>query len=420
MKWRSPGVTLRVRRVVPPALLFVLALLAYIAASWIGAMNALPVEGAGLSVVQAAFLVFVAVGAVVAVLRPEHHVGWLLCVIGVAGQLQGLALAAGLYTAPPNGPALPAWVLDPWLMPPLRNLWVVSFSGLGLLLFIFPNGRLFSRQITAGLAVAVFTIVVGLVTSSSQTATATEATRFPLFDALFSADTADALYARGQTLSALSLMALLVLGAISIVVRLRRARGVERQQMKWFAYAAVVLALVFVGTAIAFFSPLRALDPGARIPPAMFGGVPFLLALIALPIGAAVAILRYRLYEIDVLINRTLVYGLLSAALAATYFAGVVVLQAALRPLTGGSEVAVALSTLSVVALFAPLRRRIQAAVDRRFYRSRYDAARTLDAFGVRLRNEVDLDSVRADLLDVVGDTLRPAHASLWLREARR
>ena len=147
---------------------------------------------------------------------------------------------------------------------------------------------------------------------------------------------------------------------------------------------------------------------------------PFVLALIALPIGAAVAILRYRLYDIDVLINRTLVYGALTATLAATYFAAVVVLQAALRPLTGGSEVAVALSTLAVVALFAPLRRRIQAAVDRRFYRSRYDAARTLDAFSAALSHEVDLDAVRSDLIDAVAQTVQPAHVSLWLRKARR
>jgi hypothetical protein len=401
-----------------PGLLFVLALLAYLATSWIGSMNAAPVEGAGFSIVVTAFLGYSAIGALVAVRRPEHHIGWLLCVIGFSAQVQGLALAAAQYTPAPGGLILPGWIVDPWLMPPLRNLWVVTFSGLGLLLLIFPNTRLFSRPLVPGLALAAFAIVVGLVTSSSPTATTS--TRFPLFDAFFSADVADRLYALGQTMSGLAIGALLIPGAISMVVRLRRARGVERQQMKWIAYAAVVLALVFVGGAIVFFSPLRALDPGARIPPAMFGGVPFALALIALPIGAAVAILRYRLYDIDVLINRTLVYGLLTAALAGTYFAGVVVLQAALRPITGGSEVAVALSTLSVVALFAPLRRRIQAAVDRRFYRSRYDAQRTLDAFGARLRNEVDLDSVRSDLLDVIADTVHPAHASVWLREASR
>jgi hypothetical protein len=268
------------------------------------------------------------------------------------------------------------------------------------------------------LAVAAFTIVVGLVTSASQTSTSE--TRFPLFDALLSSDTADGLYDLGQAVSGFSLLALLVLGAMSMVVRLRRARGVERQQMKWFAYAAVVLALVFVGTAIAFFSPLRALDPGARIPPAMFGGAPFLLALIALPIGAAVAILRYRLYDIDVLINRTVVYGATSAAIGATFFLGIVALQAVLRPLTSGSELAVAASTLVSFALFQPIRRLVQDAVNQRFDRSRYDAARTVDAFADQLRDEVDLDALTAELVGVVSRTMSPAHASLWLREHAR
>ena len=406
-----------------PGLLFAVALLMYLATLWIGSVNAMPADGAegsgaGFSVMLSAFLGYAAIGAFVAARRPDNPVGWLFCVMGVVAQLQGLATTTVTYAAASGGSALPGWLLDPWLMSPLRNLWVVSFSALGLLLLLFPNGRLFSPSMAHGRALAAFTIVIGLVTSGS--AVPPTAMRFPLFDALFSADTADRLYGLGRTTSGLSSMALLVLGAISMVVRLRRARGLERQQLKWFAYAAVVFALVVVGTAIAFFSPLRALDPDAQIPPAMFGGGPFLLALIALPIGAAVAILRYRLYDIDVLINRTLVYGALTAVLAATYFAAVVVLGAALRPLTGGGEVAVALSTLAVVGLFAPLRRRIQTVVDRRFYRSRYDAQRTFDTFGARLRDEVDLDSVRADLLDVVRDTVRPAHASVWLRQTRR
>ena len=138
------------------------------------------------------------------------------------------------------------------------------------------------------------------------------------------------------------------------------------------------------------------------------------------PLSVVVAILRYRLFDIDRLINRTLVYGALSATLLAMYVLLVLALSALLRPLTGSSDLAVAGSTLAVVAAFGPLRARIQRAVDRRFYRSRYDAARAVDAFGARLRSEVDLDSVRADLIDVVYDTVSPAHASVWLREARR
>lgn len=406
----------RVTRILP-WVLFGISLSAYFAAIWLELLAGAPAGGSGSgpssAVVLGAFLAYALVGAVVASRRPANDIGWLLCGMGPIAQVQGLASAIVAYAALPAGQVIPGWLVDPWLMAPLRNLWVVSFSAVGLLLLVFPNGRLFSRALAPGLALATFTIVVGLVTSGSAQP---PAMRFPLFDALLPPDLADRLYELGQGTSGISLMALLVLGAISLVVRLARARGVERQQMKWFAYAAVVLALVFVGTAVAFFSPLRALDPSARIPPAMFGGVPFLLALTALPIGAAVAILRYRLYEIDVLINRTIVYGALTAALGTAYVASVLLLQTLLRPFTAGSDIAVAISTLAVVALFQPLRRRIQEAVDRRFYRSRYDAQRTLDAFTARLRDEVDLGSLERELVGVVADTIRPRHISLWLR----
>jgi hypothetical protein len=140
------------------------------------------------------------------------------------------------------------------------------------------------------------------------------------------------------------------------------------------------------------------------------------LLLNTIPVAAGVAVFRYRLYDIDLLINRTLVYALTTAAIGAAFFAGIVMLQSVLRPMTGGSEVAVAVSTLASFALFQPFRRRIQTAVDRRFYRSKYDAERTLDQFAAHLRDEVELEALRGDLLTVVDVTMQPAHASLWLR----
>jgi hypothetical protein len=191
------------------------------------------------------------------------------------------------------------------------------------------------------------------------------------------------------------------LSALSLVVRYRRASGVERQQLKWFALAAVVAASSLVGQLLgeALWNLLDA------------------ATTTALYVAVGVAILRYRLYDIDVLINRTLVYGSLTVLLVATYFGGVVGLQYAFRALTGeGSTLAVVASTLAIAALFNPLRRRVQGFVDRRFYRRKYDAAKTLEAFGARLREETDLDALSNDVVGVARGTMQPAHVSLWLR----
>jgi hypothetical protein len=192
--------------------------------------------------------------------------------------------------------------------------------------------------------------------------------------------------------------------ASSLFVRYRRSSGVQRQQLKWLAFEAILI--------------VPALIYGSFDQSDKWASVTLIAAIAMAPVMIAVAVLRYRLYDIDVLINRAIVYGATTAAIGAAFFAGIVVLQAVLRPLTGGSELAVAASTLLCFALFQPLRRRVQSGVDRRFYRSRYDAGRALDAFTSRLAGEVDLDAVGAELADAVRATVQPTHVSVWLRKA--
>ena len=206
--------------------------------------------------------------------------------------------------------------------------------------------------------------------------------------------------------------------ATSVVLRFRRARGRERLQIKWFAYAgalvAVLLGLAMAGELVADL--LGAERPlGLRLVENAVSA-----SAVGLPLAIGIAVLRHDLYEIDVVINRTLVYGVLTVILAGTYLGLVLLLQLALSPLTEGNELAVAGSTLAVAALFRPARRRIQALVDRRFYRRKYDATQTLAAFSARLREEVELDTLSAELRGVVHETMQPAHVSLWLREAGR
>jgi hypothetical protein len=197
-------------------------------------------------------------------------------------------------------------------------------------------------------------------------------------------------------------------GVISLLVRFRWARGDERQQIKWFASAA---ALTLVWILVFGQASLRGL-------PEVIVALSGLLVIPSIPIATGIAILRYRLYDIDWIINRTLVYGSLSAALALVYFGGVATTQAIFRALTGQEQqpqLAVVISTLLIAALFNPLRRRIQSFIDRRFYRRKYDARKTLEAFSAKLRDETDLDRLGEDLMGMVKETMQPAHVSLWL-----
>jgi hypothetical protein len=200
---------------------------------------------------------------------------------------------------------------------------------------------------------------------------------------------------------------------ISLALRFRRTASVERQQIKWLLYAG---ALTFIMTATV--SPAAPFDlPG--FVSMVLETILLPLALPSIPVAAGIAILKYRLYDIDVVINRTLVYGSLTTALALTYFGGVATTQAIFRALTGQEQqpqLAIVVSTLVIAALFDPLRRRVQAFVDRRFYRRKYDAAKTLAAFSAKLRDETDLEALNSALVGVVRETMQPAHVSLWLR----
>ena len=216
----------------------------------------------------------------------------------------------------------------------------------------------------------------------------------------------DAVY----TIAVVALLILWAAAGVSLVLRLARSSGDERQQMKWFAYTASIFAVFMVATIAVDLSGHAVPDPWEEY---LFVGLILFLAL-----GMAIAILRYRLYDIDLVINRTLVYGTLTALLGGVYLGSVIGLQAAFRATTGqGDAVAVVISTLAIAALFMPLRGRIQDIIDRRFFRRRYDAAQTLAAFSATVRDEVDLERLTGELVAVVENTMQPAHVSLWLRE---
>lgn len=339
-----------------------------------------------------AFLTFSTVGALVASRHAGNAIGWLFC---CAPLLMMGANATGEYARYAHSHSWPGVGAAGWMG---QWSWAVGIGLTGsFLLLLFPDGHLPSPRWrpVAWLAGASITLAfLGFAFGAG-----------PLDSPLQSVDNplgipgAKVLLGPGMIGLGVATLA----AAVSLVVRFRHAGATQRQQLKWFVTAASATVLFFLAEAVS----------GATIPAALP-----LLALASVPVSVGVAILQYRLYEIDRVINRTLVYGALTATLAVAYLGSVLLLQELLSGLTRGSELAVAGSTLAVAALFRPARTRIQDGVDRRFYRRKYDAARTLEAFSTRLRDEVDLDSLSAELRAVVGETMQPAHVSLWLREA--
>jgi hypothetical protein len=341
------------------------------------------------------------VGALIASLRPRNPLGWIFLAVGFSQSLEQFAGTYVEYALVANpganpGSSLPGGALMSWLS---AFTWVPGLSlAITFVPLLFPDGRLPSRRwrpvawlCTVPLAIFVVLQVYlwpyrGQIPLEQRT---------PKLSGLIGA-LSDLLF---------PLMLVCAFACVSsLMFRYRRAAGTERQQIKWFAYAAASFLTAFVASVYLPFGPITY--------------VPAVLAAPLVPVAVGIAILRYRLYDIDLLINRTLVYGSLTVTLALIYFGGVTATQELFGALTGEeqqSQLAVVVSTLVIAALFMPLRRRIQSFIDRRFYRRKYDAAKTLEAFSAKLRDETDLDALSEDLVGVVRATLQPTHVSLWL-----
>ena len=355
-------------------------------------------------------LIFITVGAFIASHRPENPIGWIICAAALIWVLSVFAIEYGvlaLITAPGS---LPVGVFVSLFGAVGRSIgWFLIIT---FLLLLFPNGHLPSSRwrplawLIAGLLVAESFTLIFDPTPFINVDDSLAGVQNPL-----GISGTSALFDHFNTLANLLLFLTAVACIASVFVRFRRAKGDERQQLKWLAYGTVLSLLVIVAIIVFIFTNVNS----GFLPSAFF-----YLPLLIISISAGIAILRYRLYNIDILINRTLVYGLLTGLLALIYFGLVFILQSLVRALGGQisqTPVVIVGSTLVIAALFQPLRRRIQQVIDRRFYRRKYDAAKTVEAFSATLRNEVDLSQLREHLITVVQETMQPAHVSLWLRK---
>ena len=352
-------------------------------------------------------LAFATVGALVASHHPKNPIGWIFCIGTLLSASGDFALEYAVYTFIRHPGSLPGGEWMAWFGDWFRGLgWVMIVT---FLLLLFPTGRLPSRRwrpvmwLAFG-ALTLFTITLALAPYSLDyrlsflhNPTGIEIPRV-IFDPLTGAQ----VLLLGVSVAAC---------AASVISRFRHATGEQRQQLKWFVFASILGTIGIGAILVGIFLQLN------------FGSVPFYLVIAGFPIATGIAILKYRLYDIDLIINRTLVYGTLTATLAAVYFGLVIGLQSLLHVITGQvsqSPLAIVVSTLAIYVLFQPLRHRIQRIIDRRFYRSKYDAARIIANFSATLRGEIDLNQLSEHLIAVVQETMQPAHVSLWLRAPER
>jgi hypothetical protein len=345
------------------------------------------------------FGAFAVVGSLLVAKRPSNPVSWIMTTIGLMVGLFPAAETYAAYVMTRRGQPDALAVLGAWVT---AWYWYLLLAlALIFLPLLFPDGRLPSRRwlpvaVIAGIGTAGLVILGALsdpligqnVNYRIDNPIGIEG--IPSIEEHLFLDPFGIIYLVG-----------LVGATAAVIVRFRRSRGVERQQLKWFLYAVALLPLM----AIIDFVPV-------------VGGLLFGLILVALPTAIGIAVLRYRLYDIDVIIHRTLIYSVLTLMLGLVYLGCILVSRILIAPLTGSSELAIVASTLAIAALFTPLRRRIQQIIDKRFYRRKYDAAKVLAAFGATARDETDLAQLTAEMLRVVDTTMQPEFVGLWLRES--
>jgi hypothetical protein len=363
------------------------------------------------------FLAFPVIGALIASRRPQNPIGWICLADGLLWMILAVTDGYSVY-----GVTKPGSVPFPVAVGTLSNqwLWVPTVGLLGIyLVLLFPDGRLPSRRWRplawfSGVMIVLLSVTEGLAPGPLENQ---RGVRNP-----FGLEALPWLVDVSYII--LPLLPLCIFAsAVSMVLRFRRSRGAVRQQIKWVAFVASFSGLLYL---IAMISTLVVQVSSSSVPQfPWWAEVLFSVAALSfagVPVAIGFAVLKYRLYDIDVIINRTLVYGSLTAMLVALYFGSVATSQTMLRALTGQTEqpqLAIVVSTLVIAALFNPLRRRIQSFIDRRFYRRKYDARKTLEAFSARLRDETDLQTLNNDLTGVIRETMQPAHVSLWLRPDR-
>jgi hypothetical protein len=365
------------------------------------------------------FLAFPIVGALVASRRPRNPIGWILLADGLLWMILAVTDSYLVY-----GVARPGSVPFPVTVGALGNtwLWVPTVGLLGIyLILLFPDGQLPSRgwrplALFSGAVIVLLSVAEGLAPGPLENQ---GGVRNP-----FGIEALPWLVGVAQIITPLLPLCILA-SAVSMVLRFRRSRGEVRQQIKWVAFVTSLVGLLYL-CAMIVSQLLFVLRGGGSLPPTPWWlDLLFSVAVLgfaAVPVAIGFAVLRYRLYDIDIIINRTLVYGSLTAMLVAIYLSGVATTQLLYRTLTGQEQqpqFAVVVSTLAIAALFNPLRHRIQSFIDRRFYRRKYNARKTLEEFSAKLRDETDLETLNRDLAGVIDETLQPAHISLWLRRER-